>query len=144
MNLPIIIENIAIRQDEHGRFCLNDLHKASVGEKRHQPSNWLALQQTIELIEELPTPGIPGVEQNQPVNVINGGINRGTYVCKELVYAFAMWISPKFHLKVIRTFDTVVSQAFNAACTWEQQRQGSKKIRADFTDTLRAKNCILI
>ncbi|KOR28952.1 KilA, N- domain-containing protein, partial [Achromatium sp. WMS3] len=41
---------------------MNDLHKASGGAKRHQPSNWLALQQTIELIEELSTPGIPGVE----------------------------------------------------------------------------------
>ncbi|KOR27851.1 KilA, N- domain-containing protein, partial [Achromatium sp. WMS1] len=42
MQLPIIIEEIAIRQDAQGRFCLNDLHKASGGAKRHQPSNWLS------------------------------------------------------------------------------------------------------
>lgn len=135
--LPIIIENISIRQDENGRYCLNDLHKASGGEARHKPGNWLVLQQTIELIEELTVAGIPATEQNQPVSTIQGGLKQGTYVCKELVYAYAMWISAKFHLKVIRTFDAVVSQAFDAACTWEQQRQGSKKIRAAFTDTLR-------
>lgn len=57
--------------------------------------------------------GISSSTQNLgsgPINVIHGGNERGTYVCKELVYCYAMWISPKFHLEVIRTFDRVVNQ----------------------------------
>jgi len=136
MQLPIIIEEIAIRQDAQGRFCLNDLHKASGGAKRHQPSNWLALQQTIELIEELAAPGIPGAEEIQPVSVING---IGSFAIEDMIYDYAMWISPKFKVKVIRTFKAVAAKSSKIveAQTWEQQRQAGKEVRANFTGTLK-------
>jgi len=92
----LVITGTEIRQDAEGRYCLNDLHRSAGGEKKHQPSNWLANKQTTELIEELAITGITGIESKQQV---------GTFACKELVYAYAMWISPSFHLKVIRTFD---------------------------------------
>lgn len=107
MNTELMILNKPIRQFD-GLYCLNDLHKASGGESRHQVSNWLKLNQTVELIDEIPKHGIPCLEQNQQViKTIRGGNQAGTYACRELVLAYATWISPKFFLLVLRTFDAV-------------------------------------
>ncbi|HGJ5883808.1 KilA-N domain-containing protein [Arsenophonus sp.] len=103
MTKLIVIENTVVRQDAFGRYCLNDLHKAAGDLKKDSPAYWLANKQTQELIEQFLSEG--GI----PVSVIRGGIEQGTYVAKELVYAYAMWISAAFHLKVIRTFDEVIS-----------------------------------
>ena len=101
--MTISISNVAIRQSSGQLFNLNDLYKASGSNPTHQPSNWLRNQQTKDLIAEIE------VEGGKACEVINGGKNRGTYACKELVYAYATWISAKFFLLVIRTFDAVVS-----------------------------------
>jgi len=102
-NEVIKISDIAIKQDDIGRFRINDLHKASGGERRHEPSNWLLLDSTKELIAELGDTGIP-------VSV-KGGNNQGTFAVKPLVYAYAMWISAKFHLHVIDVFDSSITES---------------------------------
>lgn len=84
-------------------YCLNDLHKASGGSKTHQPSNFIRLQVTQDLIKEISC-------SSDVRNVIKVIPKVGTYICKELVYSYAMWISPKFHLIVIRAFDTMSNQ----------------------------------
>lgn len=102
----LTIASTKIRQDAEGRFCLNDCHKASGlgGEKR--PSKWLVTEQAKGLIAELEV----GPNSGSPLHTVKSGLNseRGTYVCKELVYAYAMWISPAFHLHVIRAFDDLM------------------------------------
>lgn len=107
----LVIANVGIKQDEAGRYCLNDFHKASGNEQKHRPKYWLESSQTNELIgeleQELSEGGNPPSIEKQPVKVIKGGIKQGTYVVKELVYAYAMWISAKFHLHVIRAYEAL-------------------------------------
>ena len=108
------IADTAIRQDAEGRYCLNDLHRAAVAsganERTKEPGKFFASQQTADLVKELSDTQDLGIT---PVNVVKGnfasGIAQGTYVVKELVYAYAMWISPAFHLKVIRAYDAMVT-----------------------------------
>ena len=107
--LHILSEEIRIQD---GMYSLNDLYKASGSEKKHQPTNFLRLDNTQELIAELKGSshlrnlGESCPDMDNPVKTLRG---IGTWVCKELVYAYAMWISPKFHLHVIRAFDQMVS-----------------------------------
>ena len=109
--LPALtIANVCIGQDSQGRYCLNDLHKAAGGKNTDRPQNWLAIEQTQELVNILDD-GKLASEQNQAVSIIKGGnTQQGTFVVKELVYAYAMWISPAFHLAVIRAYDAMVMQ----------------------------------
>lgn len=106
MNPLLVIEGIDVRRDADGRHCLNDLHQAAIqsglNARTKEPGKFLARTQTEELVQELTVTQNMGIA---PLSTIRGGHHQGTYVCKELVYAYAMWISPTFHLKVIRTFD---------------------------------------
>ena len=106
-----IAENVINMME--GLYSLNDLHKASGNESKHQPAFFMRNQETKELIEEI----------ERSANMLNGDIykavkkvqggdakKQGTYVCKEIVYRYAMWISPKFALIVIRAFDAMVTR----------------------------------
>lgn len=146
MSLPInalVISDTLIRQDAQGRYCLNDLHRAAGGAKRNQPSDWLRQQQTQGLIAAIQsadaTPGIPGVKQNQPLSSVPGApaTGGGTYVCKELVYGYAMWISPAFHLQVIRAYDALVREC-SVGKTRSPDRQSANSRFSPHTREFRA------
>ncbi|WP_425287201.1 KilA-N domain-containing protein [Haemophilus influenzae] len=96
-NLTIL--KTAIRTFEN-LYSLNDLHIASGAEAKHQPSLFIRLDATQELISEIQKE----TDKENILQSFRSGVNRGTYACEELVLAYAMWISPKFHLIVLRAF----------------------------------------
>lgn len=110
MNSLMVIDGIEVRRDIQGRYCLNDLHRAAGGEDRHKPSNFMRMDSTRELCAEIDRCSDVSIGC---IETIRGGYGQGTYVSREVVFAYAMWISPAFHLKVIRTFDAVVNQRQN-------------------------------
>lgn len=90
----LTLSGAAIREVD-GRYSLNDIHTASGGAPKHRPGYFLDNAQTKALISEIEKAGIPAISAKQKV---------GTYACKEVVIAYAAWISAAFHLKVIRVF----------------------------------------
>lgn len=114
-----------------GLYSLNDLHKAAGGKDKHRPTFFLRNEQTQELIKELRCADSHII----PTKTVTGrGKQQGTYVCRELVYAYAMWISAKFHLQVIRAFDAQHSTIDRAEYLaeikreFEQQYQNLRKL----------------
>ncbi len=149
----ITIADVDVRQDAEGRYSLNDLHRASGGERKHGPSLWLENQQTKELIAEL---ALEMGDTGFPVSVIRGGAEQGSYGCKELVYAYAMWISARFHLEVIRAYDRKVtgeaaaaapalpdfSNPAAAARAWADQFEEKTQARIERDEAVRTKAMI--
>lgn len=65
----LTVANTAVRQDEYGRYCLNDLHRAAGGHRRDGPALWLENQGTQALITEV----MLEPDAGNPVSVVRGG-----------------------------------------------------------------------
>lgn len=87
--------HVTIRQQEAGRYNLTDWHKAVGGAHKDRPNRWMRSEKTEELIKKLTL-------QKRRIKPVEAKAGRygGTYVCKELIYDYAMWISPEFKLKI--------------------------------------------
>lgn len=108
----LTISNSTISMKD-GLYSLNDLHRASGSNKKHQASNFMRLEATKGLIDEIERSSDMSNGTNSiAYKVIQGGDSQqqGTFVCRELVYSYAMWISPRFQLMVIRAFDSIANQ----------------------------------
>ena len=120
------INTIDVTTDEDGRFSLNDLHRAAGGLKKNEPNRFLRMDSVKETAKVLNA-------QNRGVSAIDrksGRYGGGTWVSKELVYKYAMWVSADFEVKVIQTFDAVVGK-INPPSTMAALNELTAKIESD-------------
>lgn len=96
----LTILNTSIRT-LNGLYSLNDLHLISGNDPKHRPSLFIRLETTKDLINEISKE----VRSTDLIfKTLRGRNIQGTWACEELVLSYAMWISPKFHLVVLRAF----------------------------------------
>lgn len=123
----LTVAGTSVRQ-MNGLYSLNDLHKASGAEAKHQPGYFMRRDETQALIAEICSADsqIKALEYSEESRSSTNsaksqsyqtkeGRGGGTYACKELVIAYAAWISAAFHLKVIRVFLAVAAPAVHPA-----------------------------
>lgn len=122
----LVINNLTINMDESSRYSLNDLHKAAGGSNKHKPSLFYRSNSFNEVVEILNA-------QNRafkPIVKKQGRYNGGTWVCKELVYKYAMWVNAEFEIRVIQTFDSIVNK-LNAPSSMIALNELTAKIESD-------------
>jgi len=122
----LVINSTEITTDHEGRFSLNDLHAASGGKAKTKPALFMQNKNFKDFVDILKVDN-PTFE---PVSKKQGRYNGGTWVCKELVYKYAMWVNPNFELKVIRTFDAI-SNKINTPSSMAALNELTAKIESD-------------
>lgn len=98
MKKELYIGDVKIEINDDGFYKLSDLHKASGGQPKHKPALYTSNDKFNDLVNSLEKAGKPTFYKSV-------GRNGGTWVCKEIVYDYAMWISSDFKLKVIKAYD---------------------------------------
>ena len=113
--MTIHIANLTINQSSNGLYSINDIHRASGGLAKHQPAAWMRLQSTTSLIRLMESQVINQQSKNLVVETIEGrnyGGNSGTFVCRKLVVAYALWISTEFFSHVLDVFLDVIDGVY--------------------------------
>ena len=124
--MKLVICNTEITQDDKGRYSLNDLHHASGGAIKDLPNKFMASKSFKSLLDIL----IAENSAFEPVIRKQGRYNGGTWVCKELVYKYAMWVNAEFEVKVIQTFDGMM-RLIDAPLTMQALNDLTAKIERD-------------
>lgn len=117
--MNLVMFDTTIRQDKEGRYSLNDLHKAAIVSglpvERKNPSDFFRTEKAKILISSIENTTNTGNEANLFLSVVKGGKNPGTYACKELLFAYALWIDNRIFLKIIKAIDdlSIIQEALN-------------------------------
>ena len=107
--MQITIIDTAIRQDAHGRYSLNDLHRAAMAaagrsgnpnDDHQRPSMFLRTEGVQAFVSELDAQ----LCASSVATIRGRGKDQGTYAAELVVYRYAAWISPAFEVKVYSVF----------------------------------------
>ncbi|EOT0230467.1 KilA-N domain-containing protein [Enterobacter hormaechei] len=107
------VYGISVRVDSAGRYNLNDLHAAAVanGEatESQRPNKFIRSATVKRFVSALDSRGQKcRLEENQSLNIVNGGVNQGVWAAELLAIRYAAWIRPEFEIRVYETFREAV------------------------------------
>ena len=142
MTQLLVIESVSIRQDAHGRYSLNDLHKAAMANGKatesQRPGAFLQSDPIKAFIEALDADQ-PDATRIASVHSVKGGKTQGTWAAELVAIRYAAWIDPAFEVRVYRAFRNAVA----ADKDWRKMRHAAAsttKVANDILKFIRESN----
>jgi len=152
-NLPLVIRGRAIRADENGLICLNDIWSAAGYKKYRRPGDWQRLATTNPRIERV-LALITGKSRNYTVEDMRRvyrtrrGPDGGTYADPRLALDYAEYLNPALAIEVKEIFlrykaadpmlaDDIMERNGAEANEWIAKRSMARSARLGYTATLK-------
>jgi hypothetical protein len=149
---PLVIRGRAIRADENGLVCLNDIWRAAGFSTNQRPADWGALPSTLKRIErvlKLITGKSGNYVKADILRVLKTrvGKNGGTWTDIRLALDYAEYLNPALAIEVKEVFlrykaadptlaDDIMDRASAEANEWMAKRALSRSARLGYTATL--------
>jgi hypothetical protein len=148
------IRGRAIRSDQNGLICLNDIWSAAGFTKNQKPPQWLRLPTAKSLAlailnkdGKLGKSQLGGKIRASSVYYTKVGTGGGSFADIRLALAYAEYLSPKLALEVREVYlrykaahptlaDEVLERASDEANLWVARRAQSRVVRNSFTKVL--------
>lgn len=120
LSLKLNDKIVEVTMDDNGRYCLNDIYKASGGNDNKKPSKWLRYQKELDVVKV--ESGLKVlIPEDFDSYVIQTGKARATktFGSRKTVFKYAMFISKDFYESVVTAFDKLstgnITEAANIA-----------------------------
>src|SRR5690348_6175690 len=150
---PLIIRGRAIRADDSGMICLNDIWSAAGFTKNQRPADWARLPTTLKRIERV-LKLITGKSHNyEKADVLKAyktkiGKDGGTWADVRLALDYAEYLNPALAIEVKEVFlrykaadptlaDDIMERSTAEANEWIAKRSLSRAARLGYTATLK-------
>ena len=103
----LVIESVQIRQDAHGRYSLNDLHKAAMANGKATES-----QRPGAFLQSDPVKAFVDALDAENISVKKGGCDQGTWASREVLLKYAIWLHHELEgviYKKISDLDAIIA-----------------------------------
>jgi hypothetical protein len=150
---PLSIRGRAIRADDSGLICLNDIWSAAGYKKNRRPADWVRLPTTVARMErvlKLTTGKSHSYEKADILTVYKArmGKNGGTWVDVRLALDYAEYLNPALAIEVKEVFlrykaadpalaDEIMERSNAEANEWMAKRSMNRSARIGYTGTLK-------